>query len=782
MKKMAISIFVLLVGAINVYGQLTPAQQQLIEKYKNQQAIPPGSEIEKYATPDIYQQDSDTSADQDSKYSPTGTRKTTMKNEAKEAELEPQLLKETELKLFGHDIFEGAGEVFIPGVHDLPPDGYTFGPGDHILVNVWGRVDLELDLTIDREGKVFIPQVGELVVAGSTLDTFRDKLDNKLSEAYSDYQLSVSYGKLRQISIYVFGEVNKPGGYTVSSLANLLHALYAAGGITDNGSLRKIQLIRNTQVKNTYDLYDLLLKGDQGKDLKLLSGDVVYVPVTGPLVSIAGEIKRPAIYELTGSETALTAIELAGGATSEAFLETVSLDRVGPNDSRILRDLDLADLAGFDANNILLQDGDRLTVFSIYDFHENQVYLTGHVKHPGKFGITDSMRISELIDNGKQLKENAYTKRADLFRTDSDGSKTLIPVELDKIMAGDITADLLLKSLDSLVIYSYQHVDREKYVTISGAVKYPGQYKLYNSMRVSDLIFQAGTLSKRAYWVECELARVTDDQVTQILKLDLEDIITNKNAENDIELKEDDCVFIRQKPDWHPVQEVTVEGEVLFPGRYAIKHKDEKMSELIARAGGLTPVAFPKGALYIRSTIEGQVKQRNIGQIIENTKETRVDSTGNIIYDKEVKFDPSLLNRIIIDLPEILKKPGGPSDIALADSDYIYIPPYPSGVQVIGAVAFNGTIAHLKGKKAKYYIGQAGGTTPDGDISGMRLVKPNGKVYYGGKAQKMKAELGDAIIVPSKIKRTTNWGSVLTTTATIVGSVATTIFVVDRLK
>jgi len=782
MSRITVWIFVFFAGAVNIYAQLTPAQQQLIEKYKKQQTGSPNSEIEKFTSPDIYHQDSDTNTIQDGKYIPGKPAGTDQKNRDKATDLESQLSRDVELKIFGHDIFEGAGEAFIPSVHDLPPDGYTFGPGDHILVNVWGRVDLELDLIVDREGKVFIPRAGELVVAGSTLDKFREKLDNKLSAVYSEYHLSVSYGKLRQISIYVFGEVKKPGGYTVSSLANLLHALYTAGGVTDNGSLRKIQLIRNTRVKNTYDLYDLLLRGDQGKDLKLLSGDVVYVPVAGPLVSITGEIKRPAIYELTGSETALTAIELAGGATSEAFLETVSLVRVGPNDGRILRDLNLADSASIQANNILLQDGDQLTIFSIYDFHENQVSLTGHVKHPGKFGITDSMRISELIDNGGQLKENAYTRRADLYRTNIDGSKTLIPIELDKIINRDINADMLLDPQDSLVIYSHQHVDREKYVNISGAVKYPGEYKLYNSMRISDLIFLAGSLSKQAYWVEGELARMNDDQVTQIFKLELEDILLNKNAASDLELKEDDCVFIRQKPDWRPVQTVTVEGEVLFPGRYAIRHKDEKLSELIARVGGLTPAAFPKGAIYIRSTIESRVRQRNIGQIIENTQETRVDSIGNIIYDKEVKFDPSLLNRIIIDLPEILKKPGEQNDIVLADSDYIYIPAYPSGVQVIGAVAFNGTITYRSGQKAKYYIGQAGGLAPDGDKSGMRLVKPNGKVYYGGRAQKLKAELGDAIVVPSKIKRKTNWGNVLTTTATIVGSVATTIFVVDRIK
>jgi len=764
MRKIAIGVLICFWGVVTCYGQLSPAQVKLLQEYKKQQELQPNDEIERFSAPEIYSANPDKAA------------------LSKDVSGRENPFEDNQLRLFGHDIFEDTDSRFVLNIYDLPPDGYTFGPGDNIIVNVWGRVDLELNLTVDREGKVFIPKVGEIVALGSTLEQFKENLNNKLSKIYSDFQFSVSYGKLRQISIYVFGEVNSPNGYTVSSTANLLHALYTAGGITNKGSLRNIQLVRNTRVVSHYDLYDLLLKGDNSKSIKLMSGDVVYVPVAGPLVKISGEVKRPAIYELTGSELIAEAIELAGGHKPEAFLESVSLDRVGPNDSRVLVDINLADKDSLLLNNTPLQDGDKITVHSIYDFHENRVYLGGHVKHPGLFGINDTMRISHLIDNGDQLKENAYMARADLFRTQSDGTKTLISVNLEKVLNNDKDSDIQLEPFDSLVIYSFKHVTRIKYVDIKGEVKNPGKYVLYNNTKLSDIIFLAGNLTKQAYMLQCEIARVNPGHPPDIIMANLEDIFINNVQDADIAIKEDDCIFIRQIPNWKPVQIVTIEGEIRFPGKYAIQRKKEKLSDLIKRAGGLTPTAFTEGTLFYRKSIEAEISRRNIGQIINSTQEVHLDSLGNTITDTRVLFDPKQLNRIIIDLSELYKKPGSPSDIVLADADYIYIPTIPSGVQVVGAIAANGTITFEKGKKAKHFISLAGGLTPDGDESALRLVKPNGKVYYGRKARNRKIELGDVIIVPSKIKQKTNWGKIISTTATVIGSMATTIFVVDRLR
>jgi len=787
MNRILICALICLLNTIFCYAQLTPTQKELFEKYNKQKSIQ-NAEIEKYSSPEIYEIDNDSTEnfDREKNYDKEKLsdyeRKTRQRYDFLADYQDSIELEEPELELFGHDIFDDVDLSNISNPYDLPSDGYILGPGDNIIVNVWGRTDLEYNLTIDREGRIFIPKVGELTASGCTLARLTQRLTKSLNEVYSDSKLSISYGKLRQITVYIFGEVNRPGGYTVSSLSNLLHALYTAGGITENGSLRSIKLIRNTKIAGHYDLYDLLLKGDNSQNLKLLSGDVVYIPVVGPLAAISGEVKRPAIYELSGDELLVEAIELAGGIKPEAYLESISLDRIGLNDSRILKDLNLADKNNLETNNIKLQDGDKITVYSIYDFHENRVFLSGHVKHPGSFGIDDTMRISNLITNGEQLKENTYLDRADLFRTKSDGSHSIISINLGNIINNIKNSDIMLQPLDSLVVYSFPDVSRAKYVSIGGEIKKPDKYKLYNQMRLSDLVFMAGNLTKQAYWVQCELARVNPGKEADIILIDLEDVLTNKNPQADILLKEDDHVFIRQIPNWRPIEIVTIEGEVLFPGKYAIKHKGERLSDLIARAGGIIPTAFANGALYYRKTIEKDISRRNIGQVINNTQETYYDSTGNVRTETQIKFNPSQLNRIIIDLPKILENHNSPLNIVLADSDYVFIPKYPSGVQVIGAVAANGTISYIKNQKTRYYIEQAGGYTPDGDKSELRLVKPNGMVFYGHKARNIKIQLGDAIVIPSKIKRKTDWGKILTTSATILGTMATTALVIDRLN
>lgn len=782
MKKIAILLFLLWLLATgfsqDFMSQLTPAQVEAIKKYQtpNKTKSTPG--LDKYQTPDIYGE-TDSLETQARLVPDSGLVQPAPRPAINK---EDKLAASDSLTLFGYDIFSANQALFDPALTALPPDDYTLGPGDNILVNVWGRVELEYNLVVDREGKVFIPKVGDIVAIGSTIEKFRKDIDSRLGQIYSEYQLSVTMGKLRQIRIFVFGEVQKPGGYTTTSLATLLNAIYLAGGITNNGSLRKIQIIRNNKEYSTYDLYDLLLKGDNRGDLKLMSGDVVYVPVTGPRVSISGEIRRPAIYELKANETITQLLSLAGGATSTAYLQSVSVDRVDQNDYRLLKDINIVDSLNRAKNDLILCDGDKVTIPSVYDYHANTVYLSGHVKRPGPLGLSDSMKIYQLLSSGDQLRENAYLGRADLYRMEPDGKKSVVAIALDSILAGNEKYDIILRSRDSLVVYSNDKVNRQQYVAIQGDVKNPGQYNLYRNMKLSDLIFLAGDLTKSSYMLRAEIARTYQGKTTDLIYVNLEDVIIAKKPEADIVLNEDDHVFIRQIPEWRPVQMVTIDGEVLFPGKYAIQDKNEKLSDLIKRAGGLTQSAFPEGALFQRKTIARDISRRNIGQIIKSTSETMLDSMGRPIREVQVSFDPVVLNRIIIDLPKVLEKPGGQQDIVLADSDYVYIPARPSGVQIIGSVAANGTIAYVSDKKIKYYIEQAGGYAPDADKNEIRLVKPNGKVYYGGQAAGHKITLGDAIVVPSRYKQKTDWSKTLSTTATIVGSLATTIFVVDRLK
>ncbi|MBD3232818.1 MAG: hypothetical protein GF315_03745 [candidate division Zixibacteria bacterium] len=761
MRLSLLAISIVLIGAVTVYAQLTPEQEELLKEYqKNQARIPLDAEVSSFSTPELY--DSANTA-------PPQTESTA-----------PE--KDEGSDIFGFDIFGESSMKFTTDMMGMPPADYTLGPGDHVLIYIWGRINQELELTVDREGKVYIPKVGGVMALGNTMEQFEHRLRSNLDQYYSDYQLSVSLGKLRQIRIYVLGEVKKPGGYTVSSLSTLLHGLYVADGITYNGSLRNIRLIRQNGDTFEYDLYDLLLKGDTRGDLKLLSGDVIFVPVSGPMVSIEGEVKRPAIYQLHGSEKIEDLIEIAGGLTPTAYLQSVTIDRIAEEDGRILMNICLEGNPHPKDGEVMLQDGDKVRIPSIYESYENKVQIKGHVKHPGTFALQDSMRISDLINDGEQLRDRTYYQRADLFRTHDDGTMTVLSINLEKALAGDSTENILLKPFDNLEVFSYNQIMRKKEVRIDGAVKHPGDYMLFNDMRLSDLIFLAGNPSKSAYMLRAEIARFKPGKPSDIVYINLEDILINEDADSDILLKEDDHVFIRKIPNWSPTRLVQIDGEVYFPGKYALNRENETLAELIERAGGLMPDAFPKGAIFMRKSIANDVARRNIDQVVENTSETRYDSTGMLIPEVKTDFDLNRLNRIIIDLPALLANPGGPDDILLRDGDYVFIPPTPSGVQVIGAVAANGTIAYTKKKRVKSYVEDAGGMAPNAAKSELRLVKADGKVVYGRSAMGKYADLGDAIVVPAKLKKDRDWGNILTTSATILSSVATTVFIIERLS
>ncbi len=747
---------------------LTKSQLELINKRLQSRETVIDTGAEKYTSPAIF--DSEPTADSlilaDSGKTAPGEAPDTV----------------VSLKPYGLEIFSSQLPFFEQSSAAMPPADYQVGPGDNILVRTWGRVELDLNLEVDREGAIFIPKIGELTVQGATLAEIEKILKNSLDKVYSDFQLAVTFGKLRQIRVFVFGEVKRPGGYSVSPLATVLQALYIAGGLTENASMRSVQLVRNSKPFLTYDLYDLLLKGDNSKDLKLRSGDVVYVPVTGPRISISGEVRRPAIYELTESEGLKEALQFAGGVLPTAYLQSITIDRVGETDNRLLRNLNIADIDSLSSDELRLRDGDRLRVPSIYEFHANMVQLAGHVTHPGPFGLKDSMFISDLIAGGSRLKPDAYLESAKLFRMEGDGRRSVIQVNLKKILTGDISSDILLKEQDSLHVFSYAEVTRDNFVYIEGEVARPGRFPLYHNMRLSDLIFLAGNPTKASYLLEAEIARFNENKSTEIFRVNLTEILEKDSSDCDLVLCDEDHVFIRQLPDWKPIAMVIVEGEVRFPGKYALSRRDERLSEIIRRAGGLTANAFPEGSILLRQSIARDISRRNIGEIIRNTTETYLDSSGKQMEKLQIGFDPNQLNRVVIDLPKILRSPFGPEDIAMADSDYLYIPGTPSGVQVIGAAAANGTISYQKNKDIKYYIEQAGGFAPDADRSQVRLVKPNGKVLYGRQAFSNKVALGDAIIVPAKIKRKSDVGKALATAATIVGSMATTVFIVNQLK
>ncbi len=679
-----------------------------------------------------------------------------------------------DLRPFGVELFAGPREI-VPPNDIASDDSYILGPGDNVIIYLWGRVEKEYNLTVDREGKIFVPKIGEVVVWGKSLHDFKVFINRKLSKVYTDFQLAVSLGKIRSIRIYLTGEVRRPGAYTVSSLTSLFNALYMAGGPNNNGSMRSIRLMRNGKCADEVDLYRFLLEGDNSSDTRLESGDAIFVPVAGARVAIRGEITRPGIYELKGSETAQDLLLLAGGASPEAYLDRVMLERVADREEWEVLDLDLGSEGMTSKSSLTLMDGDRITVFSVFQAKKNMVAIFGQVKHPGYYERTDSIRISNLIEQGQLQDYDVHYERMNLFRRHSDWRTEVIPLNLRAILNGE-EEDILLQDSDSLHIYSIQDVNWDKYVHINGEIDRPGSYPFYDKMTVRDLIFLAGSYVRGAQQLQAEIARVDEAGEVTIQFVSLID-----GSADSTRLQEDDRVYIRQVPEWRIHRTVRIEGEVLYPGEYVLSSRDETLYDLLQRAGGFTPSAFPYGTVFERQSIGKNLERLQIQKQLEKSTPLVKDSLDRLIQQNFVEYETSSVNRIVIDMDMVASTEGARGDVILEPGDRVYVPPKPSGVSVLGAVGINGTFKFQEDAKVKFYVAKAGGFTPRADKKETRLIKANGEVESGHGIMKRRVGLGDIITVPSKIKRERDWNRTLNTVVTMVTGALTTVFLITNL-
>ncbi len=803
-KAFWISILILILVCLNwinvAQAQLTPEQIEAYQKLLDEKSPSAENHPQRYNSPEIFGDpsaqvtDSGLSRHRQGSVDPASSATTEQSDEfiwdnqsnmklehsPFESEAQHQLVFPSQEKIekFGQGMFAnpGLGEFN----EALIPESYLLGPGDNIIVNLWGRVQQEWNLTIDRSGKIFIPKVGEITAWGMTISQFEESLDKNLSQIYTGFKRKVTLGKIRAIKIFIYGEVSSPGGYTVSALSTLFNALHRAGGPSDNGSLRQIKLIRDRQ-STVVDLYDFLITGDNSCDLPLQSGDVIFVPLAGRQAKIRGEIKRPGIYELVGEETVADLLALGGGPTADAYMGRLMLDRVGQDDSRKLIDIDFSEQAQSEPqaklNNPILADGDDLSVFSIYQMRQNIVWITGMVKHSGTFERIDQMRLSDLISQGQLLPNNVFYERADLFRHSADGQIEIFAVDLQAILDGNDEANLKLCDLDSLAIYNTDNVLPEKSIYIDGMVKTPGRYPLFGNMTVADLIFLAGNLREEAYLLDAELARINREGQTDLIRINLNHLDNGGN----LRLAENDRLFIRRIPGYELHRMVTIEGEVRFPGRYSLTNRDESLWELLERAGGFTSKAFPTGTVYRRKAIADNLHRKNIAAILRKSQPLVVDSTGRFKAVEMINFDTDRMDRVIIDMDRLLTSTGAEGDISLMAGDNIFIPEVPTGISVLGEVCSNGTIRFEPDKKIKYYLQQAGGFTKRADKKEARLVRANGSVITSGNILNQKAELGDIVVVPAEIKHEKDWFKFITSSLSILTGVATTILIVDRL-
>jgi protein involved in polysaccharide export with SLBB domain len=654
-----------------------------------------------------------------------------------------------ELKQFGYEFFLSKPSSFAP-VADVPvgPD-YVIGPGDSFTITLWGRVEAVYPAEVDRNGEISIPKVGVVKVWGLTFSQLQKSLMEEISRYYKEFQMNVTMNRLRTIQVFVVGEASSPGSYVLSSLATVYHALIAAGGPSKNGSMREVQLLRNGKVVESVDLYDFFLRGDRSKDVRLQSGDTVFIQVIGPTVGISGSVKRPAIYELKGPILLKDFVELAGGGTFQGYLQRVQVERVEAHQKKVVTDFNLSP-EGKDQPlpyATLLRDGDFVKIFPIYDQAENIVFLDGHVKRPGSFELKPGMKLSDLIPSYDALLSEPYLEHAEIQRLiPPDRRPETVSFNLGKMLQGDRQHNPILQNQDRVIIFAKANFRETPQVSISGEVLSPGKYRLVEKMRVRDLIFQAGNIKRSAYLQEAEITRLikTGSEVyPRILKINIQETL-RENPDHNLALEEDDHLFVRQIPKWYIDKRVTITGEVKFSGAYTF-HKGERLSSVLERAGGYMPEAYLPAALFTRESVR-QVQEKRLREFIEEQERDMIREGGRLTEGALSKEEAdqrqrvlaqkrelisrlkstTVTGRIIIKLTSLEKLKGSEYDIELEDNDSLHIPLVPSSVMVMGRVYNSNAILYSNDKPLNYYLTRAGGPAENADTGRIYLVRADG--------------------------------------------------------
>ncbi|HUI91233.1 MAG TPA: SLBB domain-containing protein [Chitinivibrionales bacterium] len=696
--------------------------------------------------------------------------------------VDPDSLLKT-LTIFGLDIFTGTKPTtFVPADYGATPADYIVGTGDEVIVLLWGRINEEYRLKIDRDGKINIPRIGPLPVAGLPYTALQKNILDRVQNI-EGVQTTVSLGELRSIGVFIVGEVKSPGYYTVSGLSNVTNALFAAGGPTRRGSLRNIQLKRNGSTIATVDFYDFLMSGSDNTRLRLKSGDVIMVPVVKKMVAIAGNVRRSALYEIKPNTTLKEALQLAGGVSPTGWVSRIQVERYKDNQFQVV--LDLTSETPGSIPDFEVQDGDVIKIFPIVEKNKNAVYLSGNVMRPGKYEYKPGIKVSDIIPDFHALQPETYFDYALVLRQEPPSFlNRLIPFNLKKAL-DDHASDqnIPLQPRDEVVIYSRDYFEPERNVTIDGAVTNPGQQKLLENMKVRDLIIKAGGLAEEASPQHGEIYRrnyngeiVSTEKISFCVSCAL-----NDDSLNNILLKKFDRVYIRTKKGWEDERRVVLKGEFVFPGEYVILEK-ETLGHLIERAGGFTPEAYLPAALVTRTSVQKLEQKRNdeyVNRLEEDVVKLSTDlaSKGQSSADAQALLQQQMAlltklrsqgstGRIVIDLTV----PAHYENFNLEDGDSIFVPKLMGTVSVIGEV-FNPATFRFDNVnvKAKYYVEMAGGFKENASQKNVYIFKANGRIVSNKKENVMEASLapGDVIVVPQKIEYQNNFKTFMDTVDSI---------------
>ncbi|MDD5449881.1 MAG: SLBB domain-containing protein [Candidatus Omnitrophica bacterium] len=657
----------------------------------------------------------------------------------------------------------------IPVISD-----YILGPGDTLMITIWGQIQESFPVTIDSEGKILLPKVGPVYLWGLKFNDAENLIKENMLKAYTNIQISISMGRLRGIKVFVLGEATHPGGFTVSALSNSFHGLYAAGGPTKLGSMRRIKLTRKGRPDMPIDLYNMLIKGDNSQEYKLQEGDTLFIPPIGDVVGIAGNVKRPAIYELNGKVRLNEVIEMAGGFSSVGYLQRIQLERIEEHLRKTVLDLEFKSLSDLQksTNNLELQDGDMVIVFPIIPIRYNFVSITGNVLRTGDYELKPDMRLKDLVDKAGGLLPGTYLERAEISRFKGDKTREIIAVSLTDLLDGREEANIPLKEWDLITIYSKKDIMPDSFVEIDGAVNKAGKYELIENMKLSDLIFTAGGLKRNALMSNAELFRSYPDKGPRIFNIDLNRALAKDSEEydkNDVILEEGDHLFIREDTTMEEKLIITLSGEFKYPGKYAVE-KGTRLSSVIERAGGFTTNAFLDGSYYTRESIkiaqqkmlkkflsfEQNAMLQEQSSMAIGASNAQIEARGKLVeYRQRLMQDLDALQapgRILFRMnADMHKFKNSEYDIFIEDGDTLNIPVYPSTVEIVGNVYGPGSAAYNEGKGIDYYINKVGGLTRAADANRIFVIRANGETVSSF-VRAVKIRRGDTIIIPEEFK------------------------------
>jgi protein involved in polysaccharide export with SLBB domain len=740
--------------------------------------------------------------------------------------LEP--LNDEGAKPFGYDLFQGVPSTFAPVKDIQVPIDYVVGPGDTFNVQLYGNVTASYTLTVGRDGQIKFPKLGPISVSGMGFDAARATLEHRVNQQLIGTQISVTMGDLRSIRVFVLGEAEKPGSYTVSGLSTMTNALFVSGGVKPIGSLRNIELKRNGRLVSVLDLYGLLLHGDTSADRQLMPGDVIFIPPIGVTATVYGAIRRPAIYELKKEKTAEQLIDIAGGLSPDADGKLAQLERIESSRLREMRNIDLDESAG---RNTEILNGDKLRVPAIRPTLENSVELSGDVFRPGAFQYRAGLRLTDILGSFDELRPGADRHYVMIRREVPPEQKIeIISADLERALhARGSAADPQLHARDRIIVFDLtanrgrivapliedlelqaSATTPTQAVIISGEVRVPGRYPLEPSMHISDLLRAGGSLEDSAYTGEAELSRyeVVDGKERQTALIDVNLAAIRRNEPGaDLELKPYDFLVIKKTPNWELPGYIELAGEVRHPGGYPI-HQGETLSSALRRAGGLTDLAFDEGAVFIRD----ELKQREKEQLDALTNRLQSDlaalsleavstsaatnggggsagqalAVGQQLIQQIRNTKP--VGRLVIDLHRVVSGPVGASgDVLLRRGDRLLVPKKTQEITVLGEVQNPTSHVYRAGLSRNDYIEKSGGATQRADRKRIYIVRANGDVVAGGRSgwfrrsQPVEIRPGDTIVVPLDTERVAPlplWTSI----TTIVYNLAIALLAINSVK